>query len=90
MKTLATWVLLSGLMGSVGCTMFEKQPDGTQAMRTKRNKPVDDAEIPDAVTKLLPADQVDARNAHAQSKLLRDQIDREMSQVNRSATAQRD
>jgi hypothetical protein len=90
MKYIATCLMLAGLFGAVGCTPVEKVPEQSQAKRVNHTKPVEEDDFPATVSKLLPADQLDARNAKAQSKLLNDQIEREKSQLNKTETAQRD
>jgi hypothetical protein len=82
--------MLAGLFGAVGCTPVEKVPEQTQAKRVNNTRPVEEDDFPAAVSKLLPADQLDARNARAQSKLLHEQLEREAGQFNKTETAQRD
>lgn len=92
MKFIATLIMLLGLFTAVGCkTTPDTFTDDMQAKGTNSAKPVEEEEnFPAAVSKLLPADQLDARNAHAQSKLLNEHLEREKSQLGRTATAQRD
>jgi hypothetical protein len=91
MKFIATLIMLAGLFGTVGCKTTDNFTDDMQVKRTNSAKPVEEEEnFPAAVSKLLPADQLDARNAHAQSKLLNEHLEREKSQLGKTATAQRD
>ena len=91
MKFFAKCVMFAGLLGSVGCTGVDKAPERTQAKRIKSPKPqVQEENIPAAVSKLLPPEQVDARNARAQARVFEEQLSREKSQLERTETAQRD
>jgi hypothetical protein len=90
MKFIAACLMLGGLFGSIGCTGVDKVQEPTQAKRVNTSKSAQEDDVPAAVSKLLPSEQLDARNAHAQSKLLNEKMQSEMSQLERSATAQRD
>lgn len=90
MKRIAVGLLFLGFAGVIGCTGVDKVPEGTQAKRVDTRKAAETADFPAAVSKLLPPDQLDARNAHAQAKLLNQQLEREKEQFGRTATAQRE
>lgn len=90
MKFIATCFLLAGLFGGVGCNNMEKVPEQTQAKRTKTSKPLEEENVPAAVSKLLPAEQLDAANAQAQIKAFEQQLAREKGQLERTESANRD
>ena len=90
MKFIATCVMLAGLLGAVGCTNTEKVPDQTQAKRLKNAQFAEEDNVPAAVAKLLPPDQIHAGNARPQAKVLAEQLEREKGQLERTESAMRD
>jgi len=92
MQFIAKLVVLAGLFATIGCTntQGEIRPDQTQAKRLKNAKPLEDDSVPESVAKLLPKEQVDARNSHAQAQAMLDQLEREKSQLERTESAKRD
>lgn len=91
MKFIATCVMLAGLLGSVGCTTTdqEKAPSRRGMMQSKSAKPVEEGSVPAAVSKLLPAENIDQSNYQAQMKILADQLDREKGQFDKTESARR-
>ncbi len=83
--------MLAALLGSVGCTTTdqEKLPANPGMMQSKSGKPVDENNVPAAVSKLLPAERIDQSNYQAQMRILADQLDREKSQFEKTESARR-
>ena len=90
MKLIAKYVVLAGLLGSVGCTGIEKAPESPQVKSTKSAKPIEEENVPEAVSKLLPPEQIDERNANAQARAMFDQLQREKGQLERTESAKRE
>ena len=74
----------------IRCTGPEKLPDQTQAQRTRSNRVIEEDNVPPAVSKLLPPDQVDEKNARAQAKLFADELSREKGQLDKTESASRE
>ncbi len=75
-------ILVAGLL-LTGCTPLNKQVVSESA------KPKTGRDVPEPVKKLLPAEQVNEKNAQSQAKLLEETLNRE-SGNERAATASRD
>lgn len=79
---------LCGLL-AIGCTSTKSstQPDPSKNLAAV--KPAGD-KVPAPVARLLPAEQLDPTNAHAQARLLEESLMRENGQMDRTATARRE
>jgi hypothetical protein len=78
-------VLLAGLL-AVGCTSMKKETQPDQTKKTAAAKPASD-QVPAPVAKLLPAEQLDPNNVHAQAQLMEQTLNREKGQTEQTATA---
>lgn len=90
MKFFTTFAMFAALFTAVGCTPIEKQPDSPKPKRVKTEKPTEEENVPASVSKLLPPEQLNADNAHAQTKAMFDQLDREKNQMEKTASAKRE
>ncbi|MCE9531254.1 MAG: hypothetical protein K8T89_09055 [Planctomycetes bacterium] len=86
MKRIYHCLLLAGLL-SVGCTSLKNEQSPDSAKKSTSAKPND---VPVAVMKLLPKEELNARNAHAQSQLLNDVLSKEMTRAEKTESAKRD
>ena len=81
--------LLAGLLTGVGCTPVEKRPETPKKAAVSKSKPAGD-DVPVAVQKILPVDQVNEHNADAQAKIMLDNLSKEKGQLDRTESAKRE
>jgi hypothetical protein len=87
MKLIGKYLLLAGLLAGAGCTRDEIRPDSVK--KTSTLKTADD-DVPTPVSKLLPADQLNDKNANAQAQAMYDALKKEKNQIERTESAKND
>ena len=88
MKRTRLSLLLIGLL-TAGCTPLWKETKPEQPKKTVAAKPTTD-QVPAAVAKLLPPDQLNDKNARDQAQLLEDTLKKEQGEMQPVASAKRD
>ena len=89
MKRIATSLLLACLL-AVGCTSTKHVAAPEQPKKSASAKPSTKDEVPVAVQKLLPPDQLNEKNAIASAQQAYDILQKEKNQLEKSESARRE
>ena len=82
-------LVLASLFIGTGCTDTEKRPEPPKKSVSSKVKPAD-VDVPVAVSKLLPTEQVNEKNAHAQAQIMFNDLSKEKGNLERTESAKRE
>ena len=89
MKRLATILLLACLL-AVGCTSAKQAVVPEQPKKSASAKTSPKEDVPVAVQKLLPPDQLNDKNASASAQQLYETLKKEQGQLDKTESAKRE